>query len=211
MISLVRAPEDLQLALQCAGGDRAAQRAVFQKYKRNVHACLYRILGSNHAIEDLVQEAFLSIFRSIGTFRGESTLATWIDRCTVRVAYGHIDMRTRRIKTSELVDDQAPDSRVSPEDGVLHKEMSARVYKILDHLEAEQRTAFALAVIDERPLQEVAEMMGATLEATKSRVFRARKYFEERAAKDPLLAKWVTEQGSERTVRAAARSKELGS
>ncbi len=68
--------DDLGLAGRCAAGDRAAQNQLFQDYRLRVHATLYRILGSNRDMEDLVQDAFLQVFQSISSFRGEAKLGT---------------------------------------------------------------------------------------------------------------------------------------
>ena len=84
---------DLELAKSCCAGDARAQRDLFHREKRRVHATLYRVLGSNADIDDLVQEAFLEIFRGLGAFRGEASLATWINRVVVRVAYAYIAKR----------------------------------------------------------------------------------------------------------------------
>ena len=89
-MSPVRANADLELAKRCCSGERAAQRDLFHREKRRVHAALYRILGTNTDMDDLVQEAFLEIFRTLHHFRGEALLGTWIDRIAVRVAYAHI-------------------------------------------------------------------------------------------------------------------------
>ena len=70
-----------------------AQREFFDTFVAYVHGILYRILGSNREIEDLVQESFLQIFRSLVRFRGEAQLKTWISRITVRVAFAFLKRR----------------------------------------------------------------------------------------------------------------------
>src|SRR5262245_38006729 len=92
--------DDLRLADRCVSGDRAAQRELFHREKRRVHGILYRVLGSNTDMEDLVQEAFIEVFRSLERFRGEALLSTWIDRITVRVAYAYLSQR--RMPTTRL-------------------------------------------------------------------------------------------------------------
>src|SRR3982074_1379159 len=92
-VSTLRTVADLELARRCCAGERAAQRDLFQRQKRRVHATLYRVLGSNSAMEDLVQEAFLEIFKALPGYRGEALLGTWIDRIAVRVAYAYMGRR----------------------------------------------------------------------------------------------------------------------
>ena len=71
------------------------------------------------------------------------------------------------------------------------REVARRLYGVLDALSPEMRIAYALHVVDGRPLREVAKLTDATLVATKTRVWRARRAVEARAARDPVLAEWV--------------------
>jgi len=169
--------DDIGLADRCAAGDRSAQRQVFEENRLRVHATLYRILGSNREMEDLIQEAFLQIFRSIGSYRGEARLATWISRVTARVAYAFL--ARNRVPTVAL--ESIPDA-AHPEPGAdmhaIAREGLRRLYAVLNRIEPKQRIAFALHVIDGRPLREVATITESSLVATKTRVWRARKELE---------------------------------
>lgn len=169
-------------------GDRVAQQGLFAREKRRVHATLYRILGSNQDMEDLVQEAFFEVFRSLGSYRGEAVLSTWIDRVTARVAFAYLTHeRGRRTARLELVPEPA-DGKPSLEQRALAREAARELYALLDRIEPNQRIAFTLHVIDGRPLKEVAIIQEASLVATKVRVWRARREVERRAARHPALA-----------------------
>lgn len=181
--------DDHDLVERCVAGDRAAQRHLFDREKRRVFATLCRILGPNQQLEDLLQEVFLSVFRSIGTFRGEASLSTWIDRCAVRAALGH--MRSRRRVSLELVVEQVPSDDPGAERRALGREATRRLYAVLEGLDPAQRLAFTLHAVDGRRLPEVAELTGASLVATKARVWRARRYLEKRASVDPVLSDYV--------------------
>jgi RNA polymerase sigma-70 factor (ECF subfamily) len=192
----VRAADDLTLARRCVAGDRAAQRELFDREKRRVHAALYRILGSNAMMEDLVQEAFFEIFRSLASFRGEATLGTWVDRCTVRVAFAYLTRKRPRVAQLELVP-EVPAGDASAEQRVMMREAARRLYAELDRIEPVQRLAFTLHAIDGRSLEEVAQLMDATLVATKARVWRARQALEKRARKDALLASFLADESAD--------------
>lgn len=191
------ANDDLGLAKRCAMGERAAQTYLFHEYRLRVHATLFRILGSNRDMEDLVQEAFLQIFRSIGSFRGDAMLATWISRVTARVAFGYLGRKRPPTVTLESVPD-APGNDPDAERQAMAREAAKRLYSVLERVEPKQRIAFALHVIDGRSLREVAEIMEATLVATKTRVWRARREIDRRARKDALLAGYLQEQEQEK-------------
>jgi RNA polymerase sigma-70 factor, ECF subfamily len=196
-LSVVRAPADLDLAERCVAGDRAAQKRLFDEHKRRIHGTLYRVLGSNAFMDDLLQEAFMNVYRSLRLFRGESSLATWIDRCTVRVAYAHITQRRARAPHLELVTD-VPAGDPSAEQRALAREAARHLYVELEKMDPVQRMAFTLHVIDGRPLSEVAEIMEASLVATKTRVWRARRELERRARRDPILASFLPDENTKK-------------
>jgi RNA polymerase sigma-70 factor (ECF subfamily) len=191
LLAPVRAPDDLLLAQRCVAGDRAAQRELFRAHRQRVQATLYRMVGSNAHMDDLVQDAFLNVFRSLKNYRGEASLGTWIDRCTVRVAYAFFGEKRAQPPQLELVSD-VPAGDASAEQRVLAREAARRLYAELEKMDAPQRVAFTLHAIDGRPLAEVAVLTESSLEATKTRVFRARQALEKRARKDPSLAAFVS-------------------
>lgn len=169
-----------------------AQREVFQTTRAAVHHTLFRILGSNQDIEDVLQETYLEVFRSIPRYAARSSLLTWCCAIAAHVALGHI--RSRRAPTVELSND-LPALAPNAERVTLAREAARRLYVALDRIEATQRVAFALAVIDDRPLQEVAELTDSSLSAVKTRVWRARKELDRLASRDPVLAAYVAELG----------------
>ena len=201
----VPAPDDRDLVARCVAGDRVAQRRLFESEKRRVHATLFRILGPNQQLDDLVQDVFLSIFRSLHTFRGESSLSTWVDRCAVRAALGHIRGRRGR-QHLELVADNVASGDPSAERRAIAREATRRLYTALDALPAKQRMAFALSAIDGRDVNEIAALMGATAVATKARVWRARRYVERRAKSDPVLSEYLI--AARKPVASAARGED---
>lgn len=188
----------MRLAADCASGDRAAQLRLFRTYRARVHATLYRVLGSNNEIEDLIQEAFLQVFRSLHSYRGDARLATWMSRITTRVAYAHI---SRRGPASVALDAVAEPASVSADvaQQATAREALRRLYELLDGVEAKHRIAFALHVIDGRPIREVAEMMEASPTATKMRIWRARKEIVKKAANDPWLVRFVTSKSTQKS------------
>ena len=183
---------DLALARRAAAGDRAAQRELFQAQKLSVHHTLYRILGANRDLEDLIQDAFLEIFRGLPSFRGDSTLARWCQTIATRTAYLAISRRRPATVDLEAVEDVL----AGDHDTRRHAQVrvaTRRMYAALERIEAKQRIAFALAVIDGRSLAEVAQLTDSTMIAVKTRVWRARRDLFKRAAKDPVLASYLSE------------------
>jgi RNA polymerase sigma-70 factor (ECF subfamily) len=189
-MSPLRVSDDLDLAKRCCAGEMTAQRNLFHREQRRVHATLYRVLGSNTDMEDLVQEAFLEIFRALRGFRGEASLGTWIDRITVRVAYAHLRRRRTPLVSLSVVPDVSS-GNPSAEERAIIREAIRRLYAVLDRLEARQRIAWVLHVLEGRAIADVAAAMAASSVLTKVRVWRARRVIEEYARRDPTLREFV--------------------
>ena len=136
---LVRPTEEAELVERCTAGDPAAQRALFERERSRVHALLYRVVGSNAQMDDLLQDAFLQVFRSLPSFRGESSLRTWIDRCAIRVAFAHFARKSRG-PALECVQDVAAEAP-NAEERTSMREAVRRLYAELDRLEPRQRLA----------------------------------------------------------------------
>ena len=193
--------EDVLLVDRCLTGEPAATRELFRRHKHRVHASLFRVLGSNRDMDDLLQEAFLQVFQSLRGWRAESSLATWVDRVAVRCAYRYLSQRSRRIVTEVLDDEDAvaltataagPGARRQlARDGVV------RLYAVLDELSPAARLAFTLHELDGRSLAETAALVGSTVTATKLRVWRARKRIEAAAAADPVLSEFLAPSGGD--------------
>jgi RNA polymerase sigma-70 factor, ECF subfamily len=184
---------DVALARRAAAGDRSAQRELFHAQKHAVHHTLFRILGSNREIEDLLQDAFLEIFLTLGSFRGDSSLGTWCRTIATRIAYLAIARRKPPTVELALVEDVVSNEAPGA-DRIAHaREAARRLYAALDRIDAKQRVAFALFTVDGLSLTEVAELTESSRVAIKTRIWRARHELFKRAANDPVLRGYLTD------------------
>jgi RNA polymerase sigma-70 factor (ECF subfamily) len=188
--------DDAALVARCLAGDVGAERELFRREQRRVYATLYRVLGRPRDLDDLVQESFLEVFRSLRGYRAQAKLSTWIDRITVRVAYramarGQGGLSPLDLVPEPIAPEPSPDHRFHAREGV------RRLYQAMATLSPAARLAFALHMIDGRPLAEVAEIVGATVIATKLRVWRAHRVIERLAAADPVLHQFLVEHTEE--------------
>lgn len=184
--------QDRALARRAADGDRAAQRELFLAQRAAVHHTLFRILGSNRDMEDLVQDAFFEIFRALPSFRGDSTLVRWCQTIATRVAYLAISRKKPVAVELSVVEDVVADGTDIRRDAHT-REAARRLYAALDRLDPKQRIAFALATIDGLSMAEVAALTESSIVAVKTRVWRARKDLMKRAAKDEVLSTYLAE------------------
>jgi RNA polymerase sigma-70 factor (ECF subfamily) len=197
--------EDVLLVDRCLTGEPAASRELFRRHQARVHASLFRVLGGNRDMDDLLQDAFLQVFQSLRSWRAEASLATWIDRVAVRCAYRYLSQRSRRIATEPLGDDEGAAQTARDAGPGARRQLArdgvARLYAVLDELSPAARLAFTLHELDGRSLAETAALVGSSVTATKLRVWRARKRIEAAAAADPVLCEFLAPPGGGDVIR----------
>jgi RNA polymerase sigma-70 factor (ECF subfamily) len=181
--------DERALCERCAAGDRDAQRAFIRLSRGQVHRTLYRVLGANWQMEDLIQETYVEALRAVGSFRGESSLNTWIDTIAARVVYRHLARRTPRHVPLPVDEEEQGAGDLERERHA--REALRRLYVLLDGIEPNYRIAYTLHVVDGRPIKEVARVTRVSTLAVKNRVWRARKMIHERAQRDPLLCEFL--------------------
>jgi RNA polymerase sigma-70 factor (ECF subfamily) len=187
----VRPDEESGLVARCQAGEPAALRALFDRERLRVHGLLYRVVGANTHMDDLIQDTFLEVFRSLPGFRGDSSLRTWIDRCAVRVAYAHFERKKRQPLLEPVYD--VSSGAPSPEERTSRRDAVRRLYAELDRLDPRQRMAFTLFALEGRSLREVATIMESTVATAKIRAWRAQRMLERKAKRDPLLSEFLAD------------------
>jgi len=187
---------DAALARLAVAGDRSAQRTIFRQLKGSLHSTLYRVLGSNAHMEDLLQKTFLALFRALPFYLGEDPLTLWSDRITLRVAGQHL-REQRSIDTGGTSrSEPGPTLRfvTSTQDAAEHRRGVARLYEQLRRLRPEQQIAFALFELDGRSLEEVAELTGVSLAQARNRTSSARASLWVAARGDEALAQCLRQE-----------------
>ncbi len=158
-------------------GDRNAFAHLVDAYKAPVYNLCYRMLGSAPEAEDAAQETFVRVYTRLKTYNPRHKLSSWI---LVVASHYCIDLlRRRRIKWLSL--DQVPPllfssrDRVEPEDVVVRHESSAEIRSLLQSLPAEYRLVIVLRYWQDLSYAEMAQVLGTTEGAIKSRLHRARR------------------------------------
>ncbi|MEZ4449849.1 MAG: sigma-70 family RNA polymerase sigma factor [Nannocystaceae bacterium] len=156
-------------------GDRAAQRALLERYQGRVIAFLARRLADRgrDVVEDLTQDVFLRVFRALPSFvcDGRARLSTWILTIASRRAIDEV--RRRRVVVG-FDEEQAATSSRGPDLYLDHRALSLRLWAALEGLSPAHRTILVYREVDELAYDEIAERMGVDLGTVKSRIFRAR-------------------------------------
>ena len=161
-------------------GDSAAFEFLYQLHGRRVYALCLRMVGNPADAEDLMQEAFLQLFRKIGTFRGESAFSTWLHRMTVNVVL--MRLRKKSLPTDSLEETLEPDAENSGpkrDVGAPDLRLSGAVDRVnlersIEKLPPGYRTVFVLHDVQGYEHNEIADIMGCSVGNSKSQLHKAR-------------------------------------
>ncbi len=170
-------------------GDASAFRELWAQHHRQVTRQL-TFLVPRADLEDVVQDVFIEVFRSISRFEGKSAFTTWLYRVTV-----HVAMKSRRRQTRgrlDLVDDlpDRPDEGPQPVDVTLSAERQARVEALLEQLSPKKRAVLVMHDLQGIEAQQIAEVLETNVLTVRTRLFYARRELEALAKNDPALAEF---------------------
>ncbi len=173
---------DAALAQRCASGDEVAYAELVSDHQRTIVQLAMNLLGDRDEALDLSQDVFLRVFRTIGRFRGQSSLRTWLYRITINQARNRQRFWRRRHRADQVSLDQheaahgeCPSGTACAPDRVLaQKELAGRLQDALERLPFDQRTAIVLREVDGLSYEEIAYSLGVAVGTVKSRLTRAR-------------------------------------
>ena len=183
------------LIQRCTAGDESAFAELVAEHQRMVVQLAVNLLGDRDEALDLSQEVFLRVFRTLGRFRGRSSLRTWIYRIAVNQARNRHRFWRRRHRADQVPLDVHvathgefhSSAETEPDRLLARKELAARLKHALDALPFEQRTAIVLREVDGLSYDEIAYSLGVAVGTVKSRLTRARQMLrlELREARTP--------------------------
>lgn len=169
-------PVDAALVDAARAGDHAAFTTLYHRHAGWVFARLTRLVGPGADREDLLQQSFLELHRSLPTFRGDASLATFLHRITVNVAFDHLRRRGRRpVDYAPDALDELIDGSPTPEERARRRDELHHVLTLLERLKPAKRIAFVLVAVEGLSLDEAAALLGANAPAVKQRVLHARR------------------------------------
>jgi RNA polymerase sigma-70 factor (ECF subfamily) len=186
---------DGELAQRIAAGDHAAFALLMRRYNQSLYRAARSILKDDAEAEDAVQDAYLLAYRSMGSFRGDAKLSTWLVRIAVNEALARLRKRARRGEVIRLdgepgSNDEATETDMhqaqpeQPERGALRAETRRLLEKKIDALPDAFRTVFVLRALEELSVEETAAALGIPEATVRSRFFRARSLLREALARE---------------------------
>jgi RNA polymerase sigma-70 factor (ECF subfamily) len=164
-------------------GSEAAYEELLSRFQQPVYNLVHRLIDDPGEASDVTQEVFLKVFRCVNTFRGDSSLKTWIYRIGVNEAHNRRRWfgRHRRPEVGLTSEDgerdwleSYSDQALSPYDQALNSERHAALEKALTQLNPVFRSAVVLRDVEELSYEEIAEVLEVSLGTVKSRILRGR-------------------------------------
>ena len=188
---VIRMPlTDLSLVERCRANDDAAFSEVVARYKIKIYNYIYRMTGSSEDAEDLTQEVFIRMYQSIDSFRGQSSLNTWLFRIAGNLCidrFRRAKNRTPAYSLDEPAGEDAPahevpDHTYEPHRLLENVEMAEQIQQALSRLPEKLRATLLLHDIEGLPYEEIAQVVGCPLGTVKSRLFNARMQLRQQLA-----------------------------
>jgi RNA polymerase sigma-70 factor, ECF subfamily len=173
--------QDHSLVSRCLDGDETAWEELVRLHTRQVYGLCYRFTGSGWEAQDLTQEVFLRVFRTIKTFRSlEGSFGTWLARVTRNLLIDHY-RRTRQERVTDSIEQQLPmleeagaAASARPDHAVAGREASEILQATLQKLSPDLREAVILRDLQEMEYREIAGVLGIPEGTVKSRINRGR-------------------------------------
>lgn len=178
-------------------GDRVAFAELFRRHRGEVSRLVFRMLGPTADAEDVVQEVFLQVHKSLTEFRGQAKFTTWLHRVTVNVVLMvRRAARSRPVFAGEPLEDHEPDRGLQPDEDAARRSRITAFRRLLDKLPEKKRTVFILHEIEGKSPADIAEMVDAPVLTVRTRLFYARRELAEMMREEPTLAQLADELGA---------------
>lgn len=191
-------PNDAELVRRARARDPDAFRAIMQKHNQRLYRLARSVLRNGADAEDAVQEAYVSAFTHLASYRGDASLATWLSRIVMNEALGRlrqvrptIELDAPAASRSEAEIIQFPQSNPNddPERTMAQRQILELVEKATDALPESYRLVFVARVIEGMSVEETAELFDIKTETVKTRLHRARQLVRDQLDKQigPVL------------------------
>jgi RNA polymerase sigma-70 factor, ECF subfamily len=185
---------DISLVSRCLSGDETAWEELVRLHTRKVYGLCYRFTNSSSEAQDLTQDVFMRVFRTLRTFRApEGSFATWLARLTRNLLIDHY-RRTRQERVTDSIEEQLPmieeggaAGSPRPDQAMAGRETTEILQATLQKLSPDLREAVILRDLQEMEYREIAEVLAIPEGTVKSRINRGRAELARLLRKQKLL------------------------
>jgi RNA polymerase sigma-70 factor (ECF subfamily) len=186
---LSAADQDLYWMERVAKGDMEAFQALIEAHQSRVVGAVAKMLGDEMDAEDIAQQVFIRVWKSAGRYRPTAKFTTWLFKITRNLVFNELRRRKRHPVTPLQAEEEerffqpADNGGMSPDESLLDLELNDAVQMAIDALPETQRMAIVLRRYEEMPYEEIGHVLGLSVPAVKSVLFRARAELRERLRK----------------------------
>ena len=173
--------ETVQLVRGCISGSNESQRKLFSRYKQKVYGIIIHNLSANYDVDDVLQQIFIKVFKSLKNFKGLSSLDTWVYRIATKVCIDQLRKKYRKrqlkiVDFPEGVNNSVDkDALSNPEMGLEEQELKVIVEAAMDRLSPNKRVVVSLYELEGFSVEEIANIIKKPEGTVKSRLFHGRK------------------------------------
>jgi RNA polymerase sigma-70 factor (ECF subfamily) len=171
-----------------AAGDRSAFEQLMRRYNSRLYRLARATLRDRTEAQDVLQDAYIGAYRSIGSFRGDSSLATWLSRLVLNECFARMRRNTRRQNVIPIVGTHLPadieDDCELPDTAAGRSQMRELLERKIDELPETFRLVFMLRSVEELSVEETAATLDIPEETVRSRHFRAKNLLRESLARE---------------------------
>jgi len=184
--------DDVELVRRVLARDADAFRTIMQRHNRRLYRIARSVLRNNAEAEDVVQEAYVSAFTHLASYRGESSLAAWLSRIAMNEALGRLRHRRHTVDIATLEETRTEAKIIQfpltaptddPERTMAQRQILRLVEETTDDLPEAYRLVFVARVIEGMSVEETADLLGIKPETVKTRLHRARQLVREQLDK----------------------------
>ncbi len=176
---LAIARDNARLISAALAGDRSSFDLLVQDHGPRIFRLALRMLGNREEAEDVQQETFLQAYRNLHKFRGESSFATWLYSIAAHLCLSRRRRAARCPREAAQEADDLADAREDTQEQIRALEAAVRVQAALAKLPPPERLLLVLKFIEELSHEEIAHILGCSVESSRSRLLRAKRRFRE--------------------------------
>ena len=188
-VALSSAEQDILRMQRVAKGDMEAFQALIEMHQSRVVGTVAKMLGDDVDSEDIAQQVFIRVWRSAGRYQPTAKFTTWLFKITRNLVFNELRRRKRHPVTPLQLEEEehffqpADCGGMAPDASLLDSELNDAIQLAIDALPETQRMAIILRRYEEMPYDEIGEVLGLSVPAVKSVLFRARAELRENLRK----------------------------
>ncbi|MBS2028391.1 MAG: RNA polymerase sigma factor [Deltaproteobacteria bacterium] len=190
--------DDGEVISRAAKGEREMLAELYRRYRGEAMRFIRHAVRHTHDADDILQEVFVEVSRSLRKFEGRAAFTTWLHRVCVRTAVRHMKRRYRQVGEADepTLRPELPDPSATPHEGAETQERARRVQAMIEKIAPKKRMVLVLHDLEGVSPKEISKLVGAPVLTVRTRLFYARKELAAMAVQDPALAEFFAEVAS---------------